>query len=177
MWDNILPILEVVGLALLLLVNVIGILMVAAQLPGTWLILCATGVVAWWQWEDQVIGTGVLIALGVLAIIGELIELFAGGAGSRKAGGTRLAAILALIGSIIGAILGTFIPIPVVGTVFGACAGASLGSLGGDRYRGRSWDDSKAAAKGAFMGKLWGTVAKMGVAVVMCVVVAVAIFV
>ena len=36
------------ALAALLLINAAGVALVVLQLPGTWLIMLASGVVAWW---------------------------------------------------------------------------------------------------------------------------------
>ncbi len=166
------------GLALLalVLVNGAGVALTALQLPGTWLILAATAGVAWWRWEEQVIGPGVLIALGVLAVLGEVLEFVAGGVGARQAGGSRRGAIAALVGGMVGAVAGSLLlPIPVLGTVLGAGLGAAGATVLVERRIGREWSQARTIAKGAFLGKLWGTAAKLGVAVVMWLVAAVAV--
>lgn len=154
--------------ALLMLVNTAGVFAVLLQLPGTWLMIVATAAVAWWRWDQQTIGAGVLITLLVLAILGEIIEAVAGSAGAMKGGGGWLSALLSLMGGVVGALAGTVIlPIPVLGTLVGACAGAAAGALAAERWRGRSWQLSWQAAKGAAYGRLWGTVGKVVVALVM----------
>ena len=167
-------------LALLLLVNAFGVFLVLLQLPGTWVMLLATGLAAWWQSER--IGWAAIIILAVLAIIGEIIEFIGSAHGSRKAGGTRRAAILSLvfgvIGAIVGAMLGSVVPVigTVIGTLIGACLGAGLGSYLGDRWAGRSHRQATQSGQGAAVGRLWGTVGKVMVAVVMWLVTAVAVF-
>jgi len=72
---------------LLLLVNACGVLLVALQLPGTWLMLGATVAVAWWRWDGWSGGliTGwTLLALVVLAILGELVEFLGPAMGAAK---------------------------------------------------------------------------------------------
>ena len=74
-------ILAFIGLLLMVLlllgVNALGVLMVALQLPGTWLMLAATALFAWWRWDDggfAAIGGWVLLTLLGMAIIGEIVE-------------------------------------------------------------------------------------------------------
>lgn len=165
------------GIAVLLL-NALGVLLVVLQLPGTWLMLVATALLAWWYYEPQpLISVWTLGALLALAVIGELFETAAAAHGSRKAGGTKTGAIISIFGAIVGAIVGTVvILIPVVGTVLGACVGAGLGAIVGDLMRGRRLVDAGAAGRGAAVGRFWGTIGKTVVAVIMWVVTAVAVF-
>ncbi len=158
-----------VGLAVVLaLVNLAAVMMVIMQLPGTWVILIATAGYALWRGGDASpgIGLGVIITLLLLAVLGEVFETLAGAAGSRKAGGTRTGAILAIVGGIVGAIIGTTILV-IVGTILGACIGAGVGSITGDILRGRELRQAGLAARGAAVGKLWGTLAKIAIAATM----------
>ncbi len=150
----------------LILGNLCGVVLVALQLPGTWLILFLTSIFAWWRWEDGIIGMWTLVILAALSVLAEVIEFVSGSIGSKKAGGTRRGSWGALIGSIPGAILGSFlIPIPIVGTIVGACIGAATGSVLGDRSAGRDWNQSLKAGGGAAAGTLVGTLLKVGVAI------------
>jgi len=171
---------EIVGVIALLLVNTLGVAMVALQLPGTWIILLGSAAYGWWRWDEDVTSIRwftLAILLG-LAIVGELIETLAGAAGARRAGGTRTGAVLAIFGGVLGAIVGTMvIPIPVFGTIVGACLGAAVATMLGDRWRGRSWSNSRLSARGAAVGKFWGTLGKLAVAVTMWIVVAIALMV
>ncbi len=163
------------AIVILLLVNVVGVAMVAMQLPGTWLMILAAiafeliwpGWIGWWP----------IVFMGLLAGLGELIETLAGAAGSRRAGGSKRAMVGSVVGGIAGAILGTIvIPIPVVGTIAGAMIGAGAGSMAGDKWAGRQWEAAWQAGKGAAWGKLWGTLGKLAVAVMMWLLCAAAIF-
>lgn len=163
-----------VAVAGLLIVNALGVAMVALQLPGTWVVLLASAgfallypqTLGWWT---------VAILLG-LAVIGEAIETLAGAAGARKAGGTKRAMLGAVAGGIVGAIVGTaLIPILLVGTLAGAMAGAGVGSIVGDRWAGRPWGEAWSAGKGAAWGKLWGTLGKLAVAALMWITAAAAL--
>lgn len=176
MWPSLHESVGFLGLALLLLVNAAGVFMVALQLPGTWLMLVATGLMAWWRPEH--LGWFVLLVLLGLAILGEVVEAGTASARARMAGGSRRGAVLALIGGVVGALLGTFvIPAPVVGTVAGACIGAGAGSMAGDRWAGRNWQQAKRSGRAAAEGRLLATVLKLGIAVLMWLIVAAAVLI
>ena len=163
-------------LVLLLVVNAGGVALVAFQLPGTWVMLAATVVVAL-VFGGERVGWVACAIMAVLALAGEVIEFVAGSMGAKKAGGSKRSVLLATAGGVIGALAGTVaLPVPVVGTVVGACAGAWGAAALGDRWAGRSWEEAFKTGKGAAVGRFWGTLAKLGIAVAMWVVAAVAVF-
>ncbi len=159
-------------LALLLAVNAAAVIMVVLQLPGTWMLLLATGV---GQLLTERIGWWVVGGLAAAAVLGEVLEFVASARGTSKAGGSRRATMFALVGGVIGAVVGTMV-VPVAGTLIGACVLAGAGSYLGDRWAGRSHEQATEAGKGAAIGRLWGTVAKVAIAVIMWLVTAVAVF-
>ena len=167
------------AMAGMLLLNALGVVLVALQLPGTWLIIVATAGFAWWTgagWGAGVIGWEVILALVVLAVIGELLEFAAGTAGGLIAGSTKWGAFAAMVGGIVGAMAGTvLIPIPLVGTLVGAVAGAGLGSLLMDLKQGRTFSEAARGGGGAAVGRFGGAVGKLGVALVMWLLVVVAL--
>ena len=153
-------------------------------LPGNWFMLIATAIYAltvpaeatvslWWI---------VMTILLVLAVAGEVIEMFASAHGVRKHGGSKRSALLsfagALVGAIIGAVVGTGI-MPIIGSLIGALllsgAGALAGAFLGEQWIGRSVDDSLQVGQAAFWARLAGTAAKMVIGCVMLMVVLVAI--
>lgn len=166
----------------LMILNAGGLLLVVFGLPGTWLMVAATLLAAWWQWDarrpasEQMFSITVLVAIVALALIGEVVEFLAGVVGTRTAGGTRRGAVGALIGTIAGAIIGTAIPPPILGTLLGACAGAAIGAWGLELSGGRTMRASLKSGAGAGVGRLVGTVAKLAIAVAIWVIVAVAAF-
>jgi len=168
---------ELLYIILLLLINTLGVFLVTMSLPGTWLIVFATAAVAWWRWEEGLFGWVSLSILVGLALLGEVLELVAGALGAKKAGGTAWGAVGALVGGVAGGILGTFvIPILVVGSILGAALGAFGGALLGEAVAGRSVEASLASGRGAFWGRLLGTLYKLVIAVLMWTVVAFAAF-
>lgn len=179
MWENTLVITVVLAL---LFFNAVGVVLVALQLPGTWLMLLATAVVAWWRWEsgaggDPLIGWWALGGLLLLAVAGEVIEFVAGAWGASRAGASKRAAMLAILGGVVGAVAGMIFLafIPIVGVLIGAAIGAALGTIVGDRWAGRSWEMAMRTGRGAAVGKFWGAMGKLIVAVVMWLVVLVAV--
>lgn len=168
---------------ILTLVNAGWLLLTIIGLPGTWLMLLCTGLVAWWHWDagasvyDQMFGLPVLIAAAALATLGEIFEFFAGVFGSSVAGGSRRSAGGALVGTFVGGLVGTFfLPIPIVGALIGACAGAAIGAWGVEIYDGRPLGVSVQSGVGAGVGRFLGTVAKLACGVAMWILLAIAAF-
>jgi len=162
---------------LLVLVNLVWLALVLVLLPGNWLMVATTSLVAWWQWDQQMIGVPVLVAIAVLAVVGEVVEFFSGMAGSKRAGGSRWAAVGALAGAIVGAVVGTVvIPIPVIGSLLGVCGGAALGAFGVELLRGRERSVAMRIGAGAGVGQLLGTTSKFLFGMVIWVIVATAAY-
>jgi uncharacterized protein YqgC (DUF456 family) len=146
------------------------------NLPGTWLMVLFAAILEWWQPGQFMFSWTTLLVAAGLALLGEVLELVLGAAGSRQAGGSKRAAALAIVGSFIGGILGTALPVPIVGTLIGACLGAFGGSLLGDLWAGRPLFKSLKVGQGAAVGRFWGTVAKLAVGAVMVIILAIAAF-
>lgn len=146
------------------------------NLPGTWLMVLAAAGTDWLLPGEAMFSVSSLYLSAGLALLGEVFEFFFGAAGSRRAGGSKRAAVLAILGGIVGAILGTALPLPIVGTLLGACAGAFAGSLLGDAMAGRPLAHSVEAGRGAAVGRLWGTIAKMSVGAAIVLILAVDAF-
>ncbi|MCI0546390.1 MAG: DUF456 family protein [Candidatus Rokubacteria bacterium] len=163
-----------VGLAAL---NAVWLYLTALGLPGNWLMVVSTVLVALWQWEAAMFSPWVLVAILALALAGEALELLAGALGARRAGGTRRAAIGAVLGGLVGGLLGTvLIPVPLVGTLLGVGAGAFVVATGLEWRGGRALDRSLRAGRGAALGQSLGVLAKLGMGAVIWIVVTVAAF-
>ncbi len=162
---------------LLLLVNAVGVVLVLLQLPGTWLMLAATSAMAWWRWDHGLITIWALATLVVLAILGELVEFLGPALGAAKEKSSKRAAMLAVVGGVTGAIVGTILLafLPVLGTLIGAVVGSGLFSILGDLWAGREMELAWKGGKGAAIGRFWGALGKLMIAVVMWLVVAVAL--
>lgn len=152
----------------LTIMNLVWLALSLVGLPGNWLMVATTGIVAWWRWDsarqstDQMFSGSVLVVLALLALGGETVELFSGWMGAKRAGGSRWGAFGALLGTLIGGIAGTFfILIPIVGSIIGACCGAALGAMVMEYAIGRTTDDAVRSATGAGIGRAAGLVAKL----------------
>jgi uncharacterized BrkB/YihY/UPF0761 family membrane protein len=79
----------------LVLVNLVWLALNLVGLPGNWLMVLSTAIVAWLYWEipdtpeRHMIGLGSQGAAVGLAFLGEIIEFIAGVFGSKRAGGSR----------------------------------------------------------------------------------------
>jgi uncharacterized protein YqgC (DUF456 family) len=150
------------------------------MLPGNWLIVTAAALFALLLPENA--GRGLAwVTVGVLvglAILGEIVEFGAGAAGAAKQGASRRAIMLSIAGAMVGSIAGLAIgaPIPILGSfvmaVLGGAAGAFAGAYIGEAWKGRSDEERVAAGKGAFFGRLWGTVGKLAVGAIMLAILA-----
>lgn len=145
-------------------------------LPGAWLMVLLATLIEWWQPGEYMFPWSVIYVSLALAVIGEILEFSFGAAGARQAGGSRRAAGLAIVGGVVGAVFGTLLPVPVVGTLVGACLGAFAGSVLGDLWAGRPAHVSVEAGRGAAIGRLWGTVAKMAIGGAIVVILGIAAF-
>jgi len=161
----------------LVLVNFVWLVLVVFGLPGNWLIVISTCLFAWWHWETKVFSIYTLIAIVVLAIIGELFEFFGGMRGARKSGASWPGSVAALAGAVTGAILGTFfIPIALLGTLLGACIGAGLGAWALEFSRGAKMKESTRHAVGAGLGEFLGITSKFAIGIIIWFIVTIAVF-
>ena len=113
---------------------------------GAWLLAYAG--------DYQIYGTNTLIFLAVVAAIGTAMDYVAGALGAKYTGASKTAVWGALIGGIVGA----FFSIP--GLLFGPLIGAGVGEF---LARRDMWQAGKVGL-GTFIGFIIGTVAKIGCA-------------
>ena len=169
------PIVQYALIVCVLLANAAGVILVAFQLPGTWLIVGVMGLLFFLG--KGLVGWQTFGLIVILSLLGEIIEAFAGAIGAKKAGGSRWGVVGAILGGIIGALVGTFmVPILLVGTLLGTALGAGVGSVIGDKFSGQSWDRAIQAGKGAALGKLVGAFGKVVIAILIWVIAAAALF-
>ena len=162
---------------ILVLLNAFCLLMVLFSMPGNWLIITLTCLFAWWRWDDGVFSVYTLVAIAILAVLGELIEFLGGAGTAKKAGATWRGSVGALIGAITGALIGTFvIPVPVLGTLIGACIGAGLGTWALELSTGRDTVQSARYGVAAGIGQFLGITGKFVIGIVIWLIVTVAAF-
>lgn len=178
--------LEISLLLTLTLSGLAGWMMNVLGMPGNWLIVALGAGCYFLTREEHVVHVGLfpLIMMVVVAGLGELMEFAASAMGASRLGASKRANLLSIVGSIAGAVVGLFaggiIPIPVVGSVIGSLllggVGAATGAVCGERWAGKSWDDSLQVGHAAFWGRLLGTVGKAVCGTVACVIFLVAIW-
>jgi len=159
---------------LLILISVAGLGLVAVTLPGLWVMTAAAAVYALMTREFS-LGHRTLIALFLLSVAAEILELTAGGAAARKAGGGRRASLGALVGGIVGGIVGSFV-LPLVLTLVGICIGAFIGAAALELLGGGETVHSFKVGWGAAKGRFFGVVLKMAIGVVMLLMILIAGF-
>lgn len=147
-------------------------------LPGNWVAVLVLLVYALVGPEtgNASIGYIPVLAAFCFALLGEGFEFVAAALGAQKAGASRKATLLAMIGSMIGAILGAIVglPVPIVGQVLAAILfgglGATLGAMLGEWSNGSSWRESLPIGHAAFWGRTIGTLGKVAAGAVIVVI-------
>lgn len=150
------------------------------SLPGTWVIVALMALAAWFLPEDPTrslgISWGEVIALAVLAGLGEVVEFASGAAGAQRVGASRRSVMLSLIGAAVGSVAGAFVglPIPVLGLIIAPLLGGGAGAFGGaylgEAWKGRDHDARMSVSRVAFVGRVLGTAGKLIIGLVMVVV-------
>jgi uncharacterized protein YqgC (DUF456 family) len=163
----------IIGLGLAL-VNLLLLVTVIFGLPGIWLMVLATSLVAWWQWDHNMISWGTLVAICIISLVAEAVELLAGLLGAARAGGGWLASLGALAGGLLGAVVGTMF-FPLLGTLIGACVGAGMGAFLMHRWTARPQQAVKIGLA-AGIGRLVGTIAKLSLGIAVWIIATVASF-
>jgi uncharacterized protein len=148
---------------LLAAVMLIGLVMIPFGLPGTWIIAAAA--LGYQLLVPGSISMFTVIAVIVLALIGELLEFSLTAKYTKKYGGSRRASWGAIIGGMIGAFIG--VPLPIVGPVLGAFAGAFAGAFIGEFSRAGEGGTATRVATGALIGRAVAAAMKIGIGVAM----------
>ena len=154
--------LAVVGWSVFVIAVIVGLFLDLIGLFGNWIILGAA-VIAWGVTGMSHFSPWGLVAMAVLALIGEGIEMVAAGYGAKKFGGSKGSIVAAIVGCIVGSIVFTpLIPIPLVGTLIGAIAGSFIGAAM-QEYLVMQKHHTEAAKVGfgAALGKVGGVFGKL----------------
>ncbi|HNR91084.1 MAG TPA: DUF456 domain-containing protein [Dokdonella sp.] len=135
--------------AALILIGIAGTILPA--LPGVPLVFAGM-LLAAWTGDFAEIGWATLVLLGVLTAIAVAVDFIAGVLGAQRVGASRWA----LFGAAVGTIVGLFFGIP--GLLLGPFVGAAVGEL----VAGSNLHRSTIVGIGAWLGFLFGTIAKIG---------------
>ncbi len=150
--------------ALLVLVGIAGIVLPA--LPGTPLVFLGLLVAAWTDSFARV-GWLPMVVLGVLTVISIVVDVLSTTLGAQRVGASRLA----LAGSLVGTVAGLFF-MPI-----GLFVGPFAGALVGEYLHGRQLGKATKVGIGTWLGIVLGVALKLGLAVAMLGVFAIAWFV
>ena len=164
---------DYVILFLFLLVSFFGLISHVFGLPGNFIILGASFLVAWYGGFHDLTVTTLIVLLG-LALVGELVEFVFGIYGAKRYKSSNKA----IIGSIIFGIAGGVIGLPFflgVGAVIGAFIGAFAGAFLVDLYLEQNVDRAMKSGWGAFIGRVGGTVSKAALGMAMIVITVVSV--
>jgi uncharacterized protein YqgC (DUF456 family) len=141
---------------------VIGLLLIPLGLPGLWLQVAASALLAT-AWAGAQLPWGWVLGFAALAGMAELLELLFGRWGARRFGGSNRAAWGALIGGLVGAVVGG-IPIPLLGAVIMSFTGTFVGAIVGEMSARRGVTGLRVGL-GAVVGRAFGVAAKMAAGV------------
>ena len=145
------------GYALAVLLMLAGLAgTIYPALPGL-LLLGGGMLLAAWLGDFSQIGMWPLLAIGVLALLGMLVENLAGLLGARKSGASRQALLGAFIGGLVGLFLG----------LLGAIVGPIIGAVIGELLARRSLPQAGKVGVATFIGFLAGTAVKTACAFAM----------
>ena len=144
----------------------VGFILSCLSLSGTWLVLVASGLVAWARWPGFP-GIGTLVAFLLLCIGVEVAEALAGAWGVQRRGGSKAAGWAALGGGFVGMILGSFIPVPVIGNLIGMIAGSFGCAFLVEHARMKKAEHAAHVATGAVLARLGVIFIKLGITLAM----------
>lgn len=146
---------------LLIVIGIAGTILPAV--PGVPLVFAGM-LVAAWTGDFVQIGWPTLTILGVLTALALLVDLLAGLLGAKRVGASGWALFGAALGTVVGMFLG------IIGLILGPFVGAVLGEL----IAGSNLRRSTTVGMGAWLGFLFGTLAKIALCFTMLGVFAVA---
>jgi len=134
--------------ALLIAIGIAGTILPA--LPGVPLVFAGM-LVAAWAGDFALIGWPTLVLLGVLTVLAVIVDFVAGILGAKRVGASGWALFGAAAGTVIGLFFG------LLGLLLGPFVGALLGEL----IAGSNLRRSTTVGIGAWLGFVFGTLAKI----------------
>jgi uncharacterized protein YqgC (DUF456 family) len=145
--------------ALLTLVLIGSMVLIVLGMPGLW-IMIATAITYNIVVPTRPMSWVTVAGICILGVVAEVLDFSLAGKYARKYGGSRKAAWGAIIGGMIGAFIG--VPVPIVGPVIGALIGSFVGALVGEVRQSGDRGAATKVATGALIGRVLGTVIKVG---------------
>ncbi len=148
-----------------LIVAFAGLISLVLGIPGTFVILADSILYGWYKGFNE-ITTKVILILVVLVVLGELLEFLLGILGAKKEKASNSAIVGSIVGGIVGAILGAPFLFGI-GSIVGAFLGAFTGAFLIEIFQRKGIDQAIQSGRGAFVGKVVGTITKGAIGITM----------
>lgn len=136
---------------LLIVVGIAGT--VIPVLPGTPLVLVGLIIAAWIDGFTR-IGFWTLGGIGVIMLLSLMVDFVASTLGAKRAGASRLAIVLAMVGAVVGIFLG----------IIGILVGPFIGAVAGEYIHQHDLIKAGKVGVGTWIGMAVGTAAKLALA-------------
>lgn len=146
----------------------LGVLLTAVRLPGTWLILLL-GLGLGWRSDWRMVTANTAWILAALATIGEVAELGVSMLTAQRAGASRRATILGTVGGLIGMVLSAPLPPPLIAPIGGALLGCFAGAALGELWKRPRLNQGVRVGAFAAIGFALGMTTKVAIALCMSV--------
>ncbi|MBS3787608.1 DUF456 domain-containing protein [Candidatus Bipolaricaulota bacterium] len=157
---------DILAIVIFLVLSLVGLLVIPVGIPGTFIIVSASGLTGLMTGWDVVSISLFFIFLG-LAILGELGDYLFSVASGKKYGANKYSLIGSFIGAIVGSILG--LPLPVIGNLVGAFLGAFAGAFIMEFILGNDLLQATRSGVGVLFGKIFGSIVKVAIGMGMIV--------
>ena len=157
---------EYIVFIIFIIAAIAGLISLIFGLPGNFIILIDTILYGWYGGFSE-ITFRVILVLGLLAIMGEVLEFVIGIMGSKKHKSSNKAIVGSIVGGIVGAIWGAPFLLGI-GSIIGAFLGAFAGAFMVELLDRKDASRAMQSGWGAFVGRLGGTITKgvIGIAMI-----------
>ena len=160
---------EILALVILILLSLIGFAAIFFTTFGTLVILLGAVLYALMT-GFSIVSLETLLVLLILYLCGEVLEYFFIIIGAKKLGASNAAVVGAIVGGILGAILGA--GVFGIGLILGTLVGIFLGAFVVELILQKDLVKSLKAGSGGVLGRLGSIVAKVIIAIIMFVILA-----
>ena len=146
----------------LVTVLLVGLVLTAAGFAGNWLILFAAIGYAWYD-GFQHLEYAALVIIGVIFVIGEILEFISGIIGAKRKKAAKRTIPAAMLGAFLGGIWGTGM-LPLLGSLLGAVMGAYAAAAVAEYTKVGDWTLAQEVALSVAKGQFIGAVLKLAAA-------------
>lgn len=155
---------DILALVIFLVLSLIGLAVIPLGIPGTFIVVVASGsagLLTGWQ----LVSLRLLLVFLGLAVLGEVSDALFSLLTGKKFGASGFSLLWSFIGGFVGAIIG--FPLPLIGNLVGAFVGAFLGAFLAEILTGTNLTKAMKSGIGVFFGKLFGSILKVAIGIAM----------